>query len=294
MSNDGERIYVAGTTAGFYILNSVDVAHSTNADLIAGTAGCNKRSTNAWDGGVIGVDIDPVALAEVANDCIHMVVHDDPGVQALVAAGEVEKVLKLMDRSRFDPYPPVMTFTGFHSAVPVPNRPSLTNGNVDERPQLVIVSDEKPQTECPTTWLRIMNADSEISPTQHGSFGVPINQMVNCLEQSATEPNGDSRRRRSMQAHNPTAFENMVFISWYGQGIRALDISIPQSPREVGYAITAPHGRARTYPVFKDGLIYWLDNNTGLHVAKYFGPRADELPGPGSGVFEGNATSPHN
>ncbi len=294
VSNDGERMYVAGTTAGFYILNSAAVAHSTNADLIAGAAGCNKRSTNVWVGGIIGGDIDAAALADVANDCIHMVVHDDPGVQALSAAGEVQKVLKLMDRSRFDPYPPVMTFTGFHSAVPVPGRPSLTNGNTDGRPQLVIVTDEKPQTECPTTWLRIMNADSEISPTQHGSFGVPINQLVNCLEQSAAEPNGDPRRRRSMQAHNPTAFKNLVFVSWYGQGIRVMDISIPQSPREVGYAIPAPHGRARTYPVFRDGLMYWLDNNTGLHVARYFGPHADELPGPGSGVFEGNATSPHN
>jgi hypothetical protein len=36
----------------------------------------------------------------------------------------------------------------------------------------------------------------------------------------------------------------------------------------------------------------WVDNDTGLHAAKYFGPRANELPGPGSGVFEGNA-SPH-
>ena len=96
-----------------------------------------------------------------------------------------------------------------------------------------------------------------------------------------------------MQAHNPTAFKNLVFVSWYGQGLRAIDISIPQSPREVGYAVTAPHARARTYPVFKDGLIYWLDNNTGLHVARYFGPRADELPGPGTGVIEGNASSPH-
>ena len=85
----------------------------------------------------------------------------------------------------------------------------------------------------------------------------------------------------------------MVFISWYGQGLRAIDISQPQTPREVGHAVTAPHGQARTYPVFKDGLIYWVDKHTGLHVAKYFGPRADELPGPNSGVFEGNATSPH-
>ena len=54
-----------------------------------------------------------------------------------------------------------------------------------------------------------------------------------------------------------------------------------------------PHGIARTYPVFRDGLIYWVDNRTGLHVGRYTGPRADELPGPGTGVYEGNATSPH-
>ncbi len=246
VSNDGERIYIAGTTAGFYVLNSSAVAHSTNASLIAEAAGCNKRSTNAWVGGVIGGELDPSALQDVANDCVHMRIHDDPGVQALVAAGDVAKVSKLMDRSRFDPYPPVMTFTGFHSAVPVPNRPSLANGNVDQRPGLVIVTDEKPFTECPTTWLYVMNTDSVITPTLQGSFGVPINELENCLTQSATEPDGGPRRRRSMQAHNPTAFKNLVFVSWYGQGLRAIDISIPQSPREVGYAVTAPHARART------------------------------------------------
>ncbi len=298
MSDDGGRIYAAGTTAGFYVLNSEAVAQNTNLALAAGIAGCNKRSTNVFVGGAIGGAVDVSKLDDVANDCIHMVINDDPGVQALLASGlsdeeKKDQYLQLMNRSRFDPYPPVMTFTGFHSAVPVPNRPSLASGNVDDRPAFVVVTDEKPFTECPTTWAYLMDVNSEVSPTQRGSFGVPISVLETCLNQSNTEPNGDPRRRRSMQAHNPTAFQNMVFISWYGQGIRAIDISLPQSPREVGYARTAPHGIARTYPVFKDGLIYWVDNDTGLHVAEYFGPRADELPGEGSGVFEGNATSPH-
>src|SRR4029079_16706208 len=47
ISDDGERAYVAGTTTGFYILNSETVAHHKNAELEAGTAGCNKRSTIA-------------------------------------------------------------------------------------------------------------------------------------------------------------------------------------------------------------------------------------------------------
>jgi hypothetical protein len=45
-----------------------------------------------------------------------------------------------------------------------------------------------------------------------------------------------------------------------------------------------------TYPDFKDGLIYVGDNHTGLHVLKYTGPRADELP---EGIYSSNRTSPH-
>src|SRR5262249_6419693 len=45
VSDDGERVYVAGTTAGFYILDSEAVAHNKDAELESGNAGCNKRST---------------------------------------------------------------------------------------------------------------------------------------------------------------------------------------------------------------------------------------------------------
>ncbi len=45
ISNDGERAYVAGTTSGFYVLNTEAIAHHTDADLSAGKAGCNLRTT---------------------------------------------------------------------------------------------------------------------------------------------------------------------------------------------------------------------------------------------------------
>jgi len=73
--------------------------------------------------------------------------------------------------------------------------------------------------------------------------------------------------------------------------LRVIDIANPMMPREVGYALPVPQGIARTYPVFKDGLMYWADNRTGLHVAKYTGPYANEIPT--KDVYEGNATSPH-
>jgi len=290
VSDDGERIYVAGGTAGFYVLDSEAIAHNRNAALAAGAAGCNQRST------IVSMDgaIDGTKLSQVANDCVHMVANDDPGLKAFLASGassqaKASRYLVLMTRSRFDFHPPLNTSTGTHSAVFVPNRPAQVRDNAKGRPAYVWVSDENGG--CPLMYARMMSVESEATPMMVGAFAIPDNQIEECLGQAVTEPNGQARRRVPQQNHNPTVFKNLVLTSWYGHGLRAIDISRPQTPREVGYALTIPQGVARTYPVLKDGLIYWLDNDTGLHVAKYTGPRADELPR--SGIYEGNATSPH-
>ncbi len=293
ISDDGERAYVAGTTAGFYVLDSEAIAHHRDAELAASTAGCNQRST------IVSVDgvIDAAKLPALANDCWHMVVNNDPGLRAFLASNasaqtKAERYLVLLTRSRFDVYPPInATPTGTHSAVFVPNRPAQVRGNTKGRPAYVWLSDENGG--CPLNYARMVSVESEITPVMVGAFAIPDNQLDECLDQAITEPSGQPRQRVAQQNHNPTVFKNLVFTTWYGHGLRVIDISKPQTPREVGYALTLPHGIARTYPVFKDGLIYWVDNKTGLHVAKYTGPRSDELPGPGSGVYEGNATSPH-
>jgi hypothetical protein len=291
--DDGERAYVAGTTAGFYVLDTEAIANHTDSELAAGTAGCNARSTIVSANGVI----DPLKLPSLANDCIHMVINNDPGLKAFLASNaspqaKAERYLVLLTRSRFDVYPPInATPTGTHSAIFVPNRPAQVRGNTKGRPAYVWLSDENGG--CPLNYARIVSVESEITPIMVGAFAIPDNQLDECLTQSITEPNGQRRQQVAQQNHNPTVFKNLVFNTWYGHGLRVIDISIPQTPREVGYALTVPQGIARTYPVFKDGLIYWVDNKTGLHVAKYTGPRADELPGPGTGTYEGNATSPH-
>jgi hypothetical protein len=290
---EGERVYVAGTTAGFYVLNSEAVAHGTDAQLAAGTAGCNQRSTIVASGGVI----DAAKLPQLASDCLRMVVNDDPGLKAFLASNaspetKANRYLVLLTRSRFDVYPPVnATPTGTHSAVFVPDRPARVRGNTKGRPSYVWLSDENGG--CPLNYARMVSVESEMTPVMIGAFAIPDNEIGECLSQATTEPNGQPRRRNPQQNHNPTVFKNLVFTTWYAHGLRAIDISNPYTPREVGYALTIPQGVARTYPVFKDGLIYWVDNDTGLHVARYTGPRRDELPGPGSGTYEGNATSPH-
>jgi len=97
--------------------------------------------------------------------------------------------------------------------------------------------------------------------------------------------------RPMMHAHNPTVLENLVFVGWLGHGVRAIDISNPFNPREVGHARPVPWGDIMTYPDIHDGLIYVGDNHTGLHVLKYAGPHADEVPK--HGVYSSNRTSPH-
>jgi hypothetical protein len=294
VTDDGERVYVAGTTAGFYVLDAEAIAHGRDAGLAAGTAGCNRRSTIVARGGVI----DASTLPALAADCLHMVVNNDPGLKAFLASDappevKASRYLVLLTRSRFDVYPPVNAMpTGTHSAVFVPGRPSRARGNSKGRPAYVWLSDENGG--CPLNHARIVSVESEMTPIMIGAFAVPDNQIEQCLTQATTEPGTPQPRRRiPQQNHNPTVFTNLVFTTWYAHGLRAIDISNPYMPREVGHALTIPQGVARTYPVFKDGLIYWVDNDTGLHVARYTGPRAGELPGPGSGTYEGNATSPH-
>ena len=53
--------------------------------IVAGTAGCSQRSTILSANGVI----DPAKLAAIGNDCVHMVVNNDPGLKAFLAARDI-------------------------------------------------------------------------------------------------------------------------------------------------------------------------------------------------------------
>ncbi|HVR90574.1 MAG TPA: hypothetical protein VHG29_05730 [Novosphingobium sp.] len=288
MSDTGERIYVAGGTAGFYILNSAAIARHSNAEIASGAAKCNRNSTNIYVDDVVGSSIDQAKLRQVANDCVHMVVNDDPGVKALIDAGAFGRYLAIQDRSRWDPYPPRPVHTGTHSAIPVPGRPTLDKFGAGG-PSLVFLTEER--FDCPYGHAFLVQTDSEATPQIAGTFGLPINVLNNCLKLNPNEPDGTPRRTRVYFSHAPTLFENLAFVSWYAQGIRAIDISNPANMREVGHAVPIPMGGARSYPIYKDGLFYWMDFNTGIHVVRYTGPRAEELPTDHL-VYEGNSV-PH-
>lgn len=293
LSDDGERYYAAGGTAGFYVLNTAFIANNTNAAILAGGV-CNRSSTNVWVNGNVSTNLYDISkLQALPNDCIHHTLNDDADVKAMLASTTLNEEMKrirysiLEQRSRFDYHPPFVASVGVHSVVPVPGRPSLSGTNPKGRPAYVVSTEETPFGPCPERGMRIMSTQVEITPMLLGTFAMHDSSVENCINQSRLNPDGTPKMTRPMMhAHNKTILPNLAFINWLGHGLRVMDISHPFNPREVGYARTVPWGDFMSYPDFKDGLIYVVDNHTGLHVFKYTGPRADEIPK--KGMFSGN------
>ncbi|MBI4199470.1 MAG: hypothetical protein HY535_03240 [Chloroflexi bacterium] len=262
VSADGRRVYVAQMHAGFYILDSTPLATGAPCDV---------------DPNVLGTtDVNP-------NACLKKL-HPNPNV-------------------RFDYHPP-FTQQHTHTAVKVPNRP------------YVIMNDEPTGNNCPWSWVRIVNVDDtfafevntsssgvpvapagtlyrgDLFPQQESAFKIPENTVERCAETRATFPRvrpGSSAA--SFNAHKSLVFKNLIFVSWLAGGVRAIDISNPGAPFEAGFFFNkpvketaAPPGfvnpelEIRSYPVLKDGLLYFLDGASGLYVLRYTGPRREEIP----------------
>jgi hypothetical protein len=246
-----------------------------------------------WLDEKIGGVVDVKKLPSVANDCVHPVLNSDAAILALLQsersdADKLARYTRLETRSRFSFTPPLVAMVGVHSAVPVPDRPTLSRKNANGLPAWAVITEEWPFGPCPERGIRIINIESEISPMMVGALAMSDSVVENCLKQP--KPPG-ATIRPMMHAHNPTVLANLVFVGWQGHGVRAIDISNPFNPREVGHARPIPWGDVMTYPDIHNGLIYIGDNHTGLHVLKYTGPRADEVPR--NVVYSSNRTSPH-
>ena len=268
VTDDGERVYVAGTTAGFYVLDSEAVAHAT------------ERAARRRHGRLQS------ALDDRVGRRRHRRVQAAGAGQRLPAHGRQQ-------RSRTEGVSGVecvgrgegRALSRAHHAVPLrrvsagervadrhaqrrlrPRPPGTVRGNTKGRPAYVWLSDENGG--CPLNYARMVSVESEATPIMVGAFAIPDNQVDECLTQATTEPNGQPRRRIPQQNHNPTCSRTWSSPPGTATACARSTSRTRITPREVGHALTVPQGVARTYPVFKDGLIYWVDNDTGLHVAQ--------------------------
>jgi hypothetical protein len=149
-------------------------------------------------------------------------------------------------------------------------------------------------TNCPWTWGEILDISDEMNMQVAARFMLPENLPQNCF---AGGP-GDPAMMREFSTHQPLVFPNIFFIAWYSAGLRAWDIGIPELPMEVGVFVPKPEAQVIErfrdspdvwmwpHPFLHNKLLYTVDENSGLYVLEYRGPRAAELPQ--HGTFHGN------
>ena len=183
--------------------------------------------------------------------------------------------------ARIDRTPP---YGGIHHSIyPVPGRRYAVTGG-----------ERNGTTTCPWTPGQILDIFDEMSPQVISQYMVPENLPQNCC----IDCPGDPALQREFSTHQLLVFPNLFFNTWYSAGFRAWDISNPWVPMEVGVFVPMPEAqvveRFRNspdvwmwpFPILHNGLLYTMDENSGLYILRYRGVRAGELPP--SGTFQSN------
>ncbi|MCP3103609.1 hypothetical protein LZ198_32470 [Myxococcus sp. K15C18031901] len=89
---------------------------------------------------------------------------------------------------------------------------------------------------------------------------------------------GEHRLREHLSLHNMVLVGTRLYVAWYHEGVRVLDVSTPETPREVAYYNTfrpGDPGRGSSFydgaigmRVPGDGFIYVVDTSRGLLVLR--------------------------
>ena len=208
-----------------------------------------------------------------------------------------------MDTSDFAANKPLAVFKPLGLAsVPIPY-PLSQMGNthsavVPTGAKSAVVGDEIYVTTdgCPFGWLRTFGLGSATAPPkQIGEFRLAENQPVNCAADglSASRNANGLPIDGTFTMHNQTVAANLVVTSWYGGGVRVIDVSNPAAPSELASFVPKPlpeiasvpdtpapvYGKTEStdddwwvstwsYPVIRDGLIFVADVRNGLYILK--------------------------
>ncbi|MEP7356764.1 MAG: hypothetical protein ABI847_05955, partial [Anaerolineales bacterium] len=130
---------------------------------------------------------------------------------------------------------------------------------------------------CPFAGALIADVGDPARPRLAGRFDLP-EQDPAC----AALPQADA----VFTSHNPLVAASLVFVTWYGGGLQALDVNDPAHPRRVGLFVPdgsgpggpSPYGKYPaqlwSYPILRQGVIYVTDIERGLYLLRYTGPDA--------------------
>ena len=273
MSTDGERIYVAQYGAGVLVLDS--------SNLLAFLRN--------------GTECDPSAPDSMPGDG-HCLTPADPEFEASLEAQ------------------PDLPGEWQHTPLKVPDRSyvlaAAESGGMEWNDDAGAVQ----KGTCPGATIRFFELDVDtgvVDSDPIGTYGVPEQDEENCendgwVADTVSEP-------AWLSPHFPLAFHDLAFSTYYSAGFRAIDISDPTAPVEVGHFFNEPveevrwasyglrsdpeldddgepvrqplpqrHMFAFSYPIVYDGYLIYADIHSGLYVLEYTGPHADQIPDEGN------------
>jgi len=135
---------------------------------------------------------------------------------------------------------------------------------------LLMVSDE--YFSCPYGHVRIVDIKDEKNPRVMSHFSYPTQNDCSRDWDDDIDPNTTPSSHLGFAKNS-----NLYFMAWYSYGLRGIDISDPEHPKEAAhffYRILDDSMTSVTYDVAKGphGLLYLTDNVSGIRVLKYTGP----------------------
>jgi hypothetical protein len=186
-----------------------------------------------------------------------------------------------------------------HSAVMLPGTNDLVVGD-----EIYVTTDG-----CPFGWMRVIDRGSLLAPARVLSqFKLPENNALACSGKLTSDRNANGAHLDgTFTMHNQTVTRHYVLTSWYGAGLRVIDVSKPSHPVEVAFFVPQPvddplasipdtpapiYGSTPStaddwwvatwsYPIIRNGYIYVSDVRNGLYILKPTPgtPLATELDG---------------
>jgi hypothetical protein len=174
----------------------------------------------------------------------------------------------------------------------------------DEHPDIVVHTDEI--FDCPQGFGRVIDVSDLKNPevvkgerpanvVLLSTFRIPHvqDQFDHDKREFVCPQKGGPAGTLSNTTHLPwqdLRSRSLVYVTWYDEGVRVLDISNPFAPTFVGHFLSprfaAPNRQDRhTREIFQDPdthLLYVTDGNGGgLTVLRYTGPLPERRPLPG-------------
>ena len=183
-----------------------------------------------------------------------------------LALVDVSDIARPRTLAHLDWSPPYLAPT--HTAMKIPWK-------IRERDLLVATDEHITDTHTdpsPFFWVVDISDESRMVPV--ANFMVP----------EAAVPNTVGRFGSHQPQEQLYPGDNVLHVTWFSGGLRAIDLSDPYVPREVGYFVPDPGPGARSAQsndvyVTPDGLVYVIDRINGLDILERGAPTAKARAG---------------